>query len=196
MTDTLAVPYLYNAVVARFAAEGTLVPNSFGWREPAKQKAPPVIEWVPGDDSNGAIGDIDAARSPGRLPARPLATLHELVTVYIASVDATAPGDAENEAKQYAATRFLFDAWYRAVYLAMRGQFAIKSAGWVTDKQVRRRGATIRVLLAVDAMIPDAQLTTAPVDTGASVTTALTTGGDTPVDTVDDNVPDVIPPGG
>jgi hypothetical protein len=172
-------------------AAGTPVPNRFGWREPAKRGASPRITWVPGDDGSGALGDVSPARAPGRTPSRPLGTLHELCTVYIEGVDASG---LEDERKQYAATRILFDAWYRAVHLAAHGTFEIRSSGWVIETKERRHGAAIRVVLAIDAMLPDAALTPAPVDTAASVTPYLARDDDPAHDTIDTTTPDVITP--
>jgi hypothetical protein len=184
VSDTLALEKLYNDVVAQFVADaaaetpaGTPPHQSFGWREPAKRgdattQAPQMrrrIAWVPGDDASGDLGASAPARNPGRNP-RPLATLAELVTVYIEAADLTA---AENELAQYRAARFLYDAWLRAVYIAARGTFQIRSQRWVDDRATRRFGATIRVVLALEAMVPDAPLETAPVDTDALVTTHL-----------------------
>jgi hypothetical protein len=194
MAIIFALTKLFDDVVARFAADGTSYPNKFGWREPDKREpAAPRIVWVPGDDASDSIGEMRAARSPGRNPERPLATLGELVTVYLEGVDPTEP---ENERKQYAAARTVLDAWYRAVYLAAHGTFAVKSANWVTDKKVRRHGATIRIVLDLDAMIPDSPLESAPTNTNASVTPTLGVDSDPPVDVVDDHSPDVITPGG
>lgn len=166
MTDQiiLALPKLYDDVVARFALEGTNVPNVFGWREPAKQLVGPRIAWIPGDPA-GAAGEIVSARNPGRNP-RPLATLDELFTVEISSADPTKP---EDERGQYQATRVLHDAWYRAVYLAARGTFAIQSVAWITTKKERRYGTALRVVCTIEAMVPDLPLTAAPVDVHADI---------------------------
>ena len=169
-----------------------LVPNTFGWRAPDLQGVAPRIMWVPGDDGSGAIGQFGAGKYPGRQPARPLGQIGELVTVYVQGLDASAP---EDERKQYEAARALLDAFYRAVYLAAHGTFEIVSAGWVISKKVRRHGATIRVLLSVEAMIPDAPYTVAPVNVNASVTSAISPDGDPISDEDDANVPDLVTPG-
>lgn len=177
------------AIASATAASVTPVPNRFGWREPAKRGASPRITWVPGDDASGTLGEVGPARSPGRTPARPLATLHELVTVYIEGLD---PSALENELAQYTATRLLFDAWMRAVYLAAHGTFRVVSDTWVTETKERRHGAAIRVVLSIAAMIPDAPYTSAPVDVTASVTPALSPDGDPAHDEADTSSPDVI----
>jgi hypothetical protein len=79
----------------------------------------------------------------------------------------TAP---ENELLQWKATRLLFDAWYRAVYLAAHGTFEIQDSRWVIDKTERRRGNAIRVLGAIQSMVPDSEIPSAPVDTHAEIT--------------------------
>lgn len=165
MADTLALENLYNNVVARFTAEGTSCSNSFGWREPDKQMTASRIVWVPGDPSGNA-GQDGPARNPGNNP-RSLGTLNELFHVIISSND---PTDPTNELKQYKATRLLRDAWHRAVYLAARGTFAIQSEAWLIDKKVARFGTALRIVVAIQSMIPDEPLETAPVDTVADIT--------------------------
>jgi hypothetical protein len=193
VTDTLALPWLVQKVTDRFAAESTGATNVFGWKPVNRQAAKPRVCWVPGDDKNGDLGEIAPPQSPGRNP-RPLGTLRELVTVYIEGWDTSAP---EDETKQYEVTRFLFDAWFRAVYLAYKNQFLVKSAGWVNEKNERRRGAAIRVVLAVNAMIPDAAKQVAPADTHAEITQVLVTppvGDDPGREETDDDSPDVVTP--
>ena len=89
----------------------------------------------------------------------------------------------------FLATRALFDAWYRAVYLAARGTFSIVSAEWVTGNPVNsivqaRHGGAIRVVLQLDAAILDAPLESAPTDTAAVVTSTM--------DATDDEAPETI----
>jgi hypothetical protein len=165
MADTWALPKLFDDVVARFLAEGNTASNSFGWREPPRKLVTGKrITWIPGN-IDGDLGEIGSARYPGRNP-RPLATLHEYFTVEITAADATSP---ENERLQYLACRELYDQWYRAVYLAARGTFKIITNEWIIDKKERRYGAAIRVVCSIEAMIPDLELTSAPVDTGADI---------------------------
>jgi hypothetical protein len=171
MVDTLAAEALYNAVQARFLAEGTAAANVFGWRKPAQYPIGDRVAWVPGDPS-GNIGETGPARNPGRNP-RPIGTLRELFTVVINAAD---PTDPENELAQYKAARLLRDAWYRAVYLAAHGTFAIKSESWITSTLERRYGAALRVVCWVEAMIPDSPLASAPVDTAALISLSLQTG--------------------
>jgi hypothetical protein len=163
MTDVLAVTAAYDAVSQRLADEGTNVTSTFGWRESARQKSGNTIVWMPGD-STGVLGALGAARKPGRNP-RPLATLAEFVTVEITGYDAS---QLENERAQYVGTRLLFDAWYRALYLAARGTFEVVSATWLVDKQQRSAGATLRVVVAIEAMVPDEPHAVAPTDAVAS----------------------------
>jgi hypothetical protein len=170
MAVVLALEDLYSKVTARFLADGrgpTVVYQPFGWREPAKQRTTSErIVWVPGDDESGELGKLGPARYPGRNP-RPLATLGELFTCYIAAQD---PSDPTNEAKQYRATRLLFDEWTRALYLAARDTFTIVRSTWVLDKTQFRHGAAIRSLGAIQSMIPDYTHEAAPTDTKARVT--------------------------
>lgn len=161
MADVLAVTNLYDAVVARFLLDGTAITNTFGWREPAKKLVTgPRIAWIPGDES-GALGEVGPPKNPGRNPRR-LANLAELFTVEITTSDADAPTD---ERAQYVAARLAFDAWYRAVHLAAYGNFSIVDSEWIVDKKELRHGAALRIVVALNAVIPDAVRTPMPVDT-------------------------------
>ena len=154
-TDTLALVDLITNVTAQFVADGLVIEQAFGWREPARQtRGLPAIVWTPGDPS-GDLGKMGAPRFPGRVPNRPLATLRELFTCQIGAHDAT---DPENELKQYDATHKLFDAWWRAIYLSAHGTVEMMSARWIVAKNERRRGATIRAVCAIQAMIPDSAI--------------------------------------
>lgn len=164
MADTLALEQLFSDVVARFAGDGTACANLFGWRAPAQQVIGPRIAWVPGDAS-GTVGQDGPARNPGRNP-RSIGTLRELFQCVISSSD---PTDPENELLQYRATRLLRDAWHRAVYLAARGTFQIRSEAWLIDKNERRFGTALRIVCEIESMIPDEPLPIAPVDTGAVI---------------------------
>lgn len=170
-TICLALPVLFDAVVARFKAEDTCADLSFGWRQPTKHKTSTArIAWVPGTPS-GAVGDIGApVKSGDRSEFRSLATLRELFTVY---VEANDPQFPENERAQYQATRLLFDAWMRAVYLAARGTFEIQSLDWNIEKNERRNGAELICVCSVEASIPDSPYTFAPADAEADITTSL-----------------------
>lgn len=166
MAIILALPNLFDAVVARFAAEGTAVPNLFGWRTPPQKLVPTSrICWVPGDEDT--LGEVLPARFPGANP-RSIATVGELFTVWIVASDPD-PTRREDERAQYQAARELFDTWYRAVYLAAHGTFRVDSANWVVEKKERRFGAAIRVVVVIEAMVPDTEFPTAPVDTKASI---------------------------
>lgn len=163
-----ALPTLFDAVVARFDLDSTSVEQYFGWREPQKHKtARARIVWVPGDE--GAVGDVRAARNPGNNP-RSLATLAELFTVYVSANDPQFP---EDERKQYEATRRLFDAWYRAVYLAAHGTFEVASLAWNISKNERRHGTELVCVCWIESVIPDAPYALAPADTEAQITTSL-----------------------
>lgn len=156
MAVVLSLPHLFDAVVARFAAEGIAVPQTFGWLAPSEQmRTGTRITWTPGD-ANGSVGSVGPAKYPGGNP-RQLATLNELCTVEITASDDTAP---TNERAQYQAARELFDVWKRAVYLAARGTYQIQSVSWVGGDRARRMGATIRVVFAVQAPITDRAVAT------------------------------------
>ncbi len=164
MAVILALPRLFDAVIERFADEGTNIPNVFGWKQRARQGTSNRIVWVPGDESD-SLGEVGAARDPGRNP-RSLATLSEFFTVDIEAVD---PTDSEDERDQYQAARLLFDAWWRAVYFAARGTVTLVSASWIDVKRERRYGAGIRVVCALEAMIPDTEYEVASTETRALI---------------------------
>lgn len=164
MTTVLALPILFNAVVARFESERTDALQVFGWR--ARAQRPGVarrIVWEPGD--GGSVGRLDGARSPGGNP-RSLGTLHELFTLYIEAQD---PSAAEDELAQYSTARLLFDATHRAIYLAAHGTVALESLDWITGANERRFGASLRAVYSIDAVVPDAPYATAPADTHAEI---------------------------
>jgi hypothetical protein len=165
MAVKLALLKLFDAVEARFVAEQLTAINVFGWRTSAQRLAPGGrIAWIPGDLS-GKVGDIAPPRRPGNdagsiyasgargSASRPLGTLRELVTVEISAFDESAP---EDERLQYAAVRELYDAWFRAVYLAAYGTFEIVDSEWLLEKKERRHGAALRVVAIIEAMLPDA----------------------------------------
>lgn len=188
-SSTFALPRLFSAVVDRFADEGSGpgspsdVVQSFGWREVARANtAKGRIVWTPGDEV-GALGTVGSPKQPGRVTARPLATLAELATCTISAVDPTA---TENELAQYEVTRALFDAWFRAVYLAARGTFAIVSSEWLVDKTSRRFGNAIRVVFTLEGAILDAPMTSAPTDTAADVVSTVGETSD-PTETIEAN---------
>lgn len=167
----LALPKLFDDVVARFELDGTEVEQHFGWREPQKHKTVRArIVWVPGDEG-GTAGEIRAARNPGTQAAgRSIATLGELFHVRIAVVD---PQFREDERAQYIATRLVFDAWVRAVYKAAHGTILLGSPTWNIDKNERRHGAELVCVCEVEAKIPDSPFDTVPADAVAQITTSL-----------------------
>ena len=171
MADTLALDKLYDDVVARFALDSLSVPNLFGWRPPPeKMILGNRIIWTPGDDEDGTFGELVATGiQPGRNP-RSLATVQELFTVRILAADTTAP---EDERAQYRAVRFLYDAWYRACWLAAHTTFLVVDQRWLIEKKERRYGAALRILCTVQAMVPDVAATDAT--TGLGVEADLTT---------------------
>lgn len=148
--STLALENLFNVVSASFTADGILASNIFGWRIPEQHPYGPRVAWVPGNPSNSA-GISTAPRNPGGVP-RALGMLPELFTVYFTAQD---PADPENEQTQYHIVRMLHDAWFRAVYRAAHGTFYIRDEGWETKHNVRRHGATLRVVCEIQAPILD-----------------------------------------
>lgn len=154
----LALELLYENVLARFAAElevgATAIEQPFGWRSPARRTGAQRIVWVPGDD--GDVGAVTGAIKPGRNP-RPLWTIGELCTVYVEAYDRAS---AENDLAQYRATRLLLDQFLRAVHHAAPGRVDVGRARWVDDKNERRAGAAIRLVIEVEAMVPDVELET------------------------------------
>jgi len=75
MADVLALEALFDAVKARFTAEGPVAANVFGWRQPAQHPVGARIAWIPGDPAGNA-GAAIAPRGPGGNP-RSLATYEE-----------------------------------------------------------------------------------------------------------------------
>lgn len=171
MADTIALEFLYDSVVQRFTDEAAGISCYFGWREPPRQlRTVPRIVWRPGDPS-GTVGKHLPPQRPGQAnPSRPLGTLQEYFTVEITAADTTA---LETEIAQWRAVRFVYDAWWRAVYLAAYGNVQIISLSWLTDKNERRHGATLRAVGAILSKIPDMQYTSAPVTTGAEIDAEL-----------------------
>lgn len=159
---TLAVTHLVDRVEASMIDAGVVLPHAFGWREPARRDGQSRIVYVPGDD--GLLGEVLPARYPGRSP-RPLATIDELVTVYLEGKDAAAP---ENERAQYTATRLLLDSWLAAVRRTCPGWAYVRECRWVDDKNLRRHGSTIRAVLVVEAMVPDLEPVTIMAGEGTS----------------------------
>lgn len=166
MAIILALPNLFDTVVAAFGAAGSTVDQAFGWSAPNQQYPSGTrIVWTPGDP-NGSLGEFLTAREPGRNP-RPLATLGELFTVQIRSSDETAPND---ERAQYQSARLLFDSWWSAVYTVSHGRVRIVDAGWLADRTVRRHGAAIQVVCSIEAMIPEDALAAEVAAANASLT--------------------------
>jgi len=181
MSIVLAVTKAYDDVVAQFAADATACTFGFGWRELQKQDtAVRRIVVQPGDVS-GSAGDIGSARFPGRNP-RPLGTLDELFTVFVQGHDATNP---EDERAQYQWTRELWDAYYRALYLSAHGTFRVISLRWDTSKNLRRRGAMLVAVVAIQSMIPDTSLETLDDGTARAASTASLDAADDESGTAD-----------
>lgn len=168
MADTLALEKLFDDVAARFTAESTAITQSFGWRERGKQMVQPAhIDWIPGDDLSGDFGAMQGPVFPGRNP-RPLWAPRELFTCYIQGCDLAA-GKRHDERAQWKATRLVFDAWARAIYLAAHGTIEIENTRYIISKKEARFGVTMRVVGAILNMTPDTEQATAPTDTKARV---------------------------
>lgn len=168
MAIVFALPRLFDAVVARFAAEGTAVEQFFGWLVPAEQmRTNARITWTPGD-KNGVLGAVAPPKYTGQVPSRQLATLLEQCTVEIYGFD---PAHRTVERAQYQITRELFDAWLRAVDLAAHGTYQIVASEWIGGDRTRRTGASLRVVFWIQAPVFDEAIatTTAPPDTGAEL---------------------------
>ncbi|MBN8609651.1 MAG: hypothetical protein J0L92_03655 [Deltaproteobacteria bacterium] len=173
MSVTFALPELVRLVRQRFVDETPVtdpvtvpVPVTFGWRETAHQRQTSHrVVFVPGDDAAGTLGTLRAPESPNVGLARPLASLDEVFTAYIEAEDTSAP---DNEEAQYVAARALYDAFYRAVYLA-RIPHSITSQRWMADRTVRYAGAAIRITGTVGARVLDKPSAIAPSDTSATV---------------------------
>ena len=186
MAVVFALEHLFDKVVQRFAAEGTSIENSFGWKDPPRQSTNPNrIIWTPGDGS-GSLGDLGAPRYPGGQPARPLAMLLESFTALIVGDNPQSPND---DRAQYHQTRLNYDAWLRAVYLAAVGTFTIKSQAWDVTRKEGRMGAAIKVVGTIQAVIPDAPYTFADANTEGVATASIvgpdgSTESDPPVEIV------------
>lgn len=146
----LGVINLYEQVSALAVAEAVPAASLFGWRIPAQHPYGNRFAWVPGDQ-NGGLGIVGPPRNPGRSP-RSLGTLNETFTVLINGHD---PADPENEAAQYAIVRYLYDWLLRAVYRYAYGAHAVVYDEWLTNRNERRHGAAVRVVFALQAVIPD-----------------------------------------
>lgn len=214
MAEVLAWPLLYDGVVAFFADEEIAIVNQFGWSAPTRQPggalakvvatSPRRIVWVPGDDANGNAGKMLGPINPGRMPEPPLDTLDEVFTLYFVGVDSS---DTADERKQYTAARLVFDQWRRAMHYAAYGdadsggRFAVLALSWKTDVvKLKQRGAALRALVTVQAMIPDVPDYEVQTDAAALLQGQLETGTTEPTDAEpsaphfeDDGEPVLIP---
>jgi hypothetical protein len=165
----LALPYLYQNVQTvfseDFAPDPMPVQFAFGWREPMRQDNQGTgcanrVVFEPGDDGN-SVGADAPAKWPGGPPymqpddgPRPLATLFETFRVYLWAYDGN---NAEDELAQYAACRFLYDAFRRAAYLSAVTTFAITGTKWLTNHTQRRFGAEMVLTCTIQSRIPDSR---------------------------------------
>lgn len=160
MTTLLALPLLFEAVVAAFVATPS-VTVSFGWKRPNILEPSPRIVFVPGDEDDA--GEIVAPREVGRNP-RSLAQLDELFTVYVVALDESDPWD---ELKQYTACRNLFDACIKAIYRSAHGTYVAREVAWVDPGTTLRVGAALRVVFEIQAPIPDTTMSEMTAEEGA-----------------------------
>lgn len=166
MAIVFALTRLFDAVVARFALDGADVPHTFGWLATSEQmQGLTRVTWTPGDPG-GSLGALTAPKYTGQTPQRQLATLGELCTIEITAFD---PASSSNERAQYQAVREVLDAELRAIHLAAVGTYQIVSSAWVGGDRGRRSGATIRIVIAVQAPVLDLAIAIAPADTGAAI---------------------------
>lgn len=155
MAVVLALPKLYDDVVASFAADSITCASAFGRKAENEHMVDDRrIVWIPGDPV-GSVGTIGPARQPGRDP-RPLGTLYETFHVVISARDLV---DRTDRA-QYVACRLLFDDWFRAAKKAAGSRLRIENTAWDTTKLVRELGACIRVTCTIEAALVDAPETT------------------------------------
>lgn len=187
MSTVLALPLLFEAVVAGFAVgdPGPRAAVTFGWRAPDEYEPGPRVVFVPGDEDE--LGDVVAPRIAGSEVAANVAQLDELFTVYVADVDETNP---DNELLQYTKTRLLFDELIAIIYGAAAGTYQIVSNRWHKPKSTRRIGAVLRLVFSIESPVPGVAVTYAPADTRFRTTPILTDTPDTPAP---DWVPDPPP---
>jgi hypothetical protein len=181
-TATFALEHLFNRIVAETLLyvppadplDPPPIACAFGWRAPATQinQGPAGAARVilsPGDPT-GKIGSTDGADSPGRNP-RPIATLHEIATLYLWARDAT---DASDLA-QWRAARRLHDVVFPIIHRNFKGRWKELSKAWLRPELERRFGAELQIVIAVEAMIPDSVI---PQATGGTIAPAFTINGE------------------
>jgi len=171
-----ALEVLFREVTALFESEDTVVSDgvedksvtqTFGWKEPASLiNSAPHIVWVPGDP-NGSAGSIVPPRMPGQVPARSLNDFDELFYVEFHGMNRA---DPESDQAQYNAAMTLFHLWWRAAYISRSTRVSFVSASWLNDRKVRRAGATIRAICAIQCPILDTASSPALPGTRASIT--------------------------
>ncbi len=156
MAVKLALQYVRDAIADQFEKDGTGVEILFGWRAVAQQVlGTRRLVVVPGDDSNGDVGDVGNPKQIGKAPTRDLGELREKCTMYIHAAESLTP---EDEEAQYNEARLVFEALYRALHHAAYGRFRIVQARWLTSAKERRYGLGIRVVLELSAPLTDSPL--------------------------------------
>lgn len=154
MAEVLAIPLLYDAVEARFAADATPCALAFGRKARTEQVTGPRIVLAYGDPA-GVAGEIGPAKQVGRNP-RPLGTFAEIFHIIVSGAGSAT--DPTNERAAYTATRLLFDAWYRAAFLYAGPRIVFVGAQWLIDRVTARFATSFIATFSLEAMIPDAAL--------------------------------------
>lgn len=149
MTVTLAIPHLYDAVAAHFAAEGAQIPMLFGWREAAEQLRSDVrIVWIPGDPA-GNLGRVGPPKYPSK---GQLLTVFELVTVQIT---AAVTAELSTSRAQYQRVTEVRDQFLSALHRSAVGTYSVTQALWMGmhADAVRRWGASIKLVIEVQSPV-------------------------------------------
>lgn len=154
MAEVLAIPLLYDAVEARFAADATPCALAFGRKARTEQVTGPRIVLAYGDPA-GVAGEIGPAKQVGRNP-RSLGTFAEIFHIIVSGAGSAT--DPTNERAAYTATRLLFDAWYRAAFLYAGPRIVFVGAQWLIDRVTARFATSFIATFSLEAMIPDAAL--------------------------------------
>src|SRR5262249_31903901 len=123
---------------------------------------------VPGDPGGKVDAGLLGGKNPGRDP-NGVATMIELATLYLWSVDLSSATDAH---VQWRACRRLHDVVIPICIRGFRGRWKQLSKTWIKPETERPFGAEMQIVFAVEAMIPDDLVPQAP---GGTVTTIHTT---------------------
>lgn len=135
------------------------------------------FSWTGPGGISGSGGVVGAYLGAGVYFSADLASagVFTIGTTYAFTTTAAVVKPSELDFDHWKATRILYDSWYRAVYRATFGRFTIISTDWVRPRKEGAWGATIRVVGAIESMIPDSATGAAPADVGADITAELNT---------------------